>query len=438
VILKNVFAMKKYFLLILISSIVAVSCKKDDLPSDTYTLEEQARDNLYEIMNLNYLWYKLMSVVVKEEYKDPYELMDALRYEPTDRWSFVQDYNEYLSESKGSFVGHGIRIGLDQGNKTRIALIYNKSPMYALGVRRGWIVKKINDTDLAPLFINKDYEAYNALIGPSEAGVTNKFLFEMPNGKDSTITTTKAAFILNTVLVSDTLNLKSGVAGHMVYDQFISPSNQEFETAFAYFKKNNVKTLIIDLRYNGGGDLSVLQNLASYIAGPTRNNKLFLNLVFNDKKSSKNGSYTFKSVPYPLELTRLIVITTRSTASASENLINGLKPYLDVRTIGDYTNGKPVGMQGSAFQSTYMFWPITFSLTNAEDKGEFYEGFTPEKFVADDITHDWNDRRELCLQEAIYYLENGSVSTKGTYDYRPSVHFAEKPVRRNNAYRIEE
>lgn len=430
--------MKKYILLIFIASITIVSCKKEEIPSDEYTLEEQARDYLYDVMKANYLWYKNMPVVVKEDYKDPYELMDALRYVPTDKWSNVQEYNEFLSESKGSFVGHGIRIGLDENNKTRIALIYNKSPLYLSGVRRGWIVKKINDTEVAPLFINDDWEGYSALIGPSEAGITNKFLFETPNGKDSTITTTKTSFTLNTVIVSDTLNLKSGVAGHMVYDQFITPSNQEFQTAFAYFKQNNVKTLILDLRYNLGGDLSVLQNLASYIAGSARNNKLFLNLVYNDKKTYKNGSYVFKSVTSPLELTRLIVITSRSTASASENLINGLRPYLDVKTIGDYTSGKPVGMQGTDFQSAYMFWPITFSVTNAEDKGDFYDGFPPEKFVTDDITHDWNDRRELCLKEAIYYLENGSVSTKGVYNYKPSVHFNEKPERRNNAYIIEE
>ncbi len=188
--------MKKNILLIIIISIFIASCKEDELPSDEYTLEEQARDYLYEVMSANYLWYKNMPVVVKEEYKDPYELMDALRYEPTDKWSRVQEYDEFLSESKGSFVGHGIRVGLDESNKARVALIYNKSPLYALGVRRGWIVKKINDTELAPILINKDWEGYSALVGPSEAGITNKFLFEMPNGKDSTITTTKTAFTL--------------------------------------------------------------------------------------------------------------------------------------------------------------------------------------------------------------------------------------------------
>jgi carboxyl-terminal processing protease len=427
--------MKKYLIIVLFISIVFASCKKEELPADTYTLEEEARDNLYKVMNSNYLWYKLMPVVVKEDYKDPYELLDAMVYKTLDRWSYAQDYNDYLAQSKGSFSGHGIRIGLDNTtNKTMIAQIYNESPLYSLGVRRGWIIKKLNDVELAPIFINKDNAAYSALIGPSEAGITNKFLFQKPDGRDTTITTKKIDLTLNTVLLSDTLKLKSGITGHLVFDQFITPSNKELETAFKFFKQNNVKDLIIDLRYNGGGDLSVLANLASYIAGAARFNKTFLNLVNNDKNTALNSTLNFRAVTYPLELTKLIVITTRSTASASEDLINGLKPYLDVRCIGDNTNGKPVGMRGAQFKTNYIFWPITFSLTNAQEKGEFYDGFVPEKYVPDDITHDWNDRKELCLKEAIYYLENGRVTTKAAYPYQPTITFTEKPERSNIAY----
>ncbi len=128
-------------------------------------------------------------------------------------------------------------------------------PLYSLGVRRGWIVKKLNDTDLAPIFIANDATAYNQLIGPSTASVTNTFLFQTPAGKDTTIVSTKAAFTLNTVILADTLHLKSGITGHLVFDQFIPPSKQELQTAFAYFSQNNIKDLIVDLRYNGGGDL---------------------------------------------------------------------------------------------------------------------------------------------------------------------------------------
>jgi C-terminal processing protease CtpA/Prc len=378
-----------------------------------------------------------MPVVVKTDYQDPYELMDAMMYKTLDRWSFVETYEEYLNMDQGAFVGHGISMGLDQSNQVRIAEIYNLSPLYSLGVRRGWIVKKLNGTDLAPIFIANDGTAYNQLIGAATVGLTNTFLFQTPAGKDSTITSAKASFTLNTVIVADTLQLKSGITGHLVFDQFIPPSNDELQTAFTYFSQNNVKDLIVDLRYNGGGDLSVLTNMASYVAGAAQVNNPFLIATFNDKNTAYNTTFNFTTVSSPLSVSKVIVITTRGTASASEDFINGLKPILDVRTLGDTTNGKPVGMVGFPYQTSYMFWPITFSLVNSAGQGDFYKGFAPDKYVPDDITHDWSDRNEACLKEAIYYLEHGSVSSKGLYvGGKPSIKFDEKSAKNNNAYII--
>lgn len=431
--------MKKLLFILFTATIVFSSCKKDIPPDSTPapTTDELARDYLYEVMNAIYLWYKEMPLVVKEDYKDPYELMKALKYEPLDRWSIVQTYDEFLAFENGSYVGHGISIGLDQENKVRIAQIYNEAPLYANGVRRGWIVKKLNGTDLAPIFINRDTAASRLLIGPARIGVTNTFLFQIPDGRDSTITSTKSSFTVNTVIYFDTLNLKSGITGHMVFNQFIPPSINELETAFAFFSQNNITDLILDIRYNGGGDLNVVPNMASYIAGSTKFRMPFLKLSFNDKNSDYNETFNFPTVSYPLNLTKLVTICSRGTASASEDLINGLKPYLNVISIGDTTDGKPVGMVGVNYKTDYMFWPISYSLVNSEDQGEFYDGIAPEKYVPDDITRDWNDRNELCLKEAIYYLENGSVSSKGIYNYQPSVLFSEKPERMNNAFILE-
>ena len=429
--------MKKLFILLFLITVIFSACKKEVTPSITPTSDELARDYLYSVMNDLYLWYKLMPVVVKEDYPDPYKLLEAMRYKTLDRWSFVQTYSEFSAQYSGTFVGHGISIGLDATNKTRIAQIYNKSPLYTKGVRRGWIIKKLNGTDLAPIFINKDNTAYTQLIGPSQAGITNTFLFQTPDGKDSTITSTKTTFTLNTVIDCDTFHLKSGITGHLVFDQFIPPSNKELDSAFTIFKQANIKDLIVDLRYNGGGDLDVLTYLASYIAGTKINTTMpFLSVTHNDKYTSYDKTYNFKTVTSPMSLTKLIAVSTRGTASASEDLINGLKPYLDVRTIGDTTNGKPVGMYGIQYETSYMFWPIAFSIVNAAKQGEFYKGFAPEKYVPDDITHNWSDKNELCLKEAIYYLEHGSVSPKGAYLYKPSIQFSEKPGKLNNAFVI--
>lgn len=428
--------MKKLVIFLSFLILGFISCKKDTVPKVTSpTVDQEARDYLYSVMNEYYFWYNLMPVVVKTDYQDPYELMNAMIYKTLDRWSFVMTYEEYLNMNQGSFVGHGVSMGLDPSNQVRIVQIYNLSPLYSLGVRRGWIVKKLNGTDLAPIFISRNDTAYNRLIGPSTAGLTNTFLFQTPQGKDSLITSAKASFTLNTVIVADTLQLKSGITGHLVFDQFIPPSDNELQTAFTYFSQNNVKDLIVDLRYNGGGDLNVLTNMASYVAGAAQANTPFLKLTFNDKNTASDATFNYNTVTSPLSISRVIVITTRETASASEDFINGLNPILDVRTFGDTTNGKPVGMVGFNYQTSYMFFPITFSLVNSQGQGDFYKGFAPDKYVPDDITHDWSDRNEACLNEAIYYLEHGSVSSKGLYvGGKPSVKFDEKSAKNNNAY----
>lgn len=431
--------MKKLIIIALLTIVGLGSCKKDvaPAPSPAETLNLQARDTLYDAMNEIYFWYKLMPVVKKDDYKDPYTLLEAMRYKPIDRWSFVETYAEYQAESQGSFIGHGISLGLDASNQVRIVQIYKNSPLYQKpnNVRRGWIIKKLNNTDLAPIFISRNQTAYDNLIGPSTAGIPNTFLFQTNSGKDTTITSTKAAFTLNTVILADTLHLKSGITGHLVFDQFIPPSNAELATAFAYFSANNIHDIIVDLRYNGGGDLNVLTTMASYFVGAGKAGKPFLTLTFNDKNTRYNQTYNYKSVATPMTLSRMVVITTRGTASASEDFINGLKPLLPIITIGDTTNGKPVGMVGVPFKTDYMFWPISFSLVNTSNQGEFYDGFAPAKLVDDDFTHDWNDRKEACLKEAIYYLEHGAVSAKGRYlgTHRPSVKFDEKE-KNNNAY----
>jgi hypothetical protein len=94
-------------------------------------------------------------------------------------------------------------------------------------------------------------------------------------------------------------------------------------------------------------------------------------------------------------------------------------------------------MYGFEHKKTYMFWPISFELENTLGQGDFYDGIFPKKYVPDDITHDWGDRNEACLKEAIYYLENGSVSSKSTYNYRRSAQFTEGPQRMKSAYLIE-
>lgn len=431
--------MKKLIFLPVIFLIIFSSCKKSEVAPETTVTDEMARDSLFYIMKAWYYWYNMPEAVsvtttTKNNYADPYALLEAMRYKELDRWSFVADFNEFNAEMQGSFVGHGFRVGLDDAGNARIAMIYDNSQLYASGVRRGWIIKKVNGTDLAPILLANDYTAYSNLIGPSEAGITNIFDFEKPDGKDTTISATKSSFTVHTVLLCDTLHLTSGVTGHLVFESFIQPSANELASAFSYLKNAGVTDLILDLRYNTGGYLYIAQGLASYIAGSSYNGNVFAKLEYNDKKQDANSTYQFLSLLNSLGLSRLVVITTRETASASEAVINGLKPFLNVVTIGDTTQGKPTGMNGWSVGNKYWMWPVTFKIVNSQNEGDYFAGFVPNKEEMDDITHDFSDRHELCLQDAIYYLENGSVSAKSYRLFKRYPQFSEKPKWMNNAF----
>ncbi|HPC97630.1 MAG TPA: S41 family peptidase [Bacteroidales bacterium] len=430
---------RKNLILIIAALLLAGACKKDDIQPVTNTSgETKANEALYSLMKEWYLWYDKLPVVKASDYKDPYELMVDLRYKQYDRWSFVADYASFVASMQGTFVGHGIRMGLDNDNKVRIVTIYKNSPLYPLGVRRGWIVKKLNNTDLAAVFLSGDANAYNQLIGPSTAGVTNTFVFVTPEGKDSTITTTKQSFTLNSVLVDTVLNLSSGKTGYLVFDEFIEPSSNELKASFAKFKQEDVKDLILDLRYNTGGILSVATELASYISGQSPSS-ILIKMLFNDLKSSENQTTYFKTMLYPLNLSRLVVICTRETASASEVVINGLRPYLNVVLVGDTTNGKPTGMNVWTYPGTvpkYVYAPVTFKLVNKDNFGDFYTGLPPQKLADDDIKHNWGDPAEASFSQAVYYMENGTFGAKGSYTGKRVQYFRERPGLMNNAYII--
>ncbi len=429
---------RNIILLLVISTLIMSACKKQVDPDDdgpVYTEDMRARDILYNLMGDWYYWYKNMPSVVTKEFDDPYTLLNAMRYKPIDRWSFVTDYASFTSYYEGTFAGHGIRIGLDTANKARIAMIYERSPLYAQGVRRGWTVKSVNGVDIAALLADGNFTAYNNVMGPRQVGITNTFVFSPPDGDDITITTAKEEFQVNSVLKYDVLDLSSGKTGYLAFEAFIEPSFRELQDAFAFFVANQIKDLIIDLRYNSGGMLDVAIDLASYIAGNSHSGKVFIKSRHNDKKSGENETILLKSTGYSLNIGKLAVITTRETASASENVINGLAPYVDVKCFGDTTSGKPVGMYAFTEEKRlYIFAPVTFQLVNADNYGDYYFGIYPHEYAPDDITRDFGDPEELSLKAAIEFLETGGRKSGRIYDPRPAVSVGERPEWQRNFF----
>jgi len=422
--------MKKIILITLLIIPLIYGCKEDPVvPVDEYTDEESARDGLYDLMEYVYLWYNTMPTVKVSDYDGPQSLLEAVRYQPIDRWSFVTDYDSFMASMEGSFVGHGIRMALDDDDNVRVVSLYKNSDLWPEGVRRGWIIKSVNNIPLAPIFISGDDEAYDDLMGASTAGLVNTFTFINPEGSEVTINSTKASFTINSVTADTVLDLSSGKTGYLCFETFIDPSEQELNEAFANFKSNNITDLIIDLRYNGGGYMDIAQQLSSLVLSWDDTTSVCYKLNYNSLVGPEwNESYNFIRTESPLGLDRVVFITTRSSASASEVVINSLKPYIGVTIVGDTTHGKPAGMNiwGYPFPSNsnpdpdykYVFAPITFEYVNASDEGHFYEGMVPDVMASDDITHDFGDPEEASLKAAIGVLEGKKAATATTFRRR--------------------
>ncbi len=228
-------------------------------------------------------------------------------------------------------------------------------------------------------------------------------------GRDHAATLAKRLVTIPTV--SQTAVLDSGGArvGYIHFRNFVQPSVEALNTAFTQLREQGATDLVLDLRYNGGGLVSVAQHLAGLIAGPSLAGQVFVQFTHNDKQSSRNTAYRFEAKPQALAATRLVVIATGGSASASEAIVNGLRPYMDVKVVGETTYGKPVGQYGFDFCDKVLY-PVAFLVTNARGEADYFEGIPADCAAADDVDHALASPREASLAEALYVLRNGRCS----------------------------
>lgn len=400
---KLITAHKLYFLPIIVC-VILHSCSKND--DDNILIVNK---QIYNIMQDIYLWYEYVPTVNISLFDTPYELMDALRYKTLDKWSVVITKDEYEQYFKrGEVIGHGFLLGIDYSDRIRIAFVYTFTQAYDKGIRRSWIVNKINDVTVTP-------DNVFVLLGKSEIGIRNEIEFIIPEGDTVSHYLTKEVVDITPVLHHEILNIEDKKIGYMVFQDFIESATTDIDETFTSFINNNIDELIIDLRYNGGGSISVASYIAGWMYGNSQSGKPFIKLIHNNMYEVLD---TVINMPYNengLDLERVFFITTSSTASASELLINGLEPYTEVYIVGSTTHGKPVGMYSYSFRDyNYTVLPVCFRFTNSNDEGDFYDGITPDSFAEDDLTEDFGDPREDCLEESLNIIKTGipSVSIK--------------------------
>jgi len=308
------------------------------------------------------------------------------------------------------------------------------TPAALAGLTRGAEIEAVNGISLDAIFTQAQSDIVSSGVYPSAPGQTHSFRVRDRSGGVRNITMQSATTIIQPVQNVRTFEDSFGRVGYLLFTDHLATAEGALIDAVQLLRQENVTDLVLDVRYNGGGYLVIASQLSYMIAGSARTGtRPFERLVFNDKHPTTNpvtgqpvqptpfrsatvGLSRPEGAPLPsLNLSRVFVLTSEDTCSASEAIINGLRGVdVEVIQIGGTTCGKPYGFYGADNCGTTYF-SIQFKAVNARDFGEYPDGFSPWNTtgvagvrvpgcsVGDDFSRDLGDPNEAVLAAALNY-----------------------------------
>jgi carboxyl-terminal processing protease len=350
---------------------------------------------LSDYMDDWYFWYRDSPHPSPGGYPTVDSYFQALKYTGTnpnfpdaDRWSYVTSKEAYdRTFGDGKTLGYGLMVaGLEVTGHPELPLyaryIEPDSPAALAGLRRGDQILTINGRTSAEVITANDF-------GDLAAGEAGQSLALGVHGTDGDFSVTLTSAIYSLKPVPNTSVVTTGAGrkmGYVMVKDMIDQALTPFDAAFAQFKAAGVQEVVLDLRYNGGGLVSVAEKLSSYPSGAATAGNIYASLLYNDRKQGYNEDFRFQSYANAMGLTRVYVLTGARTCSASEQVINGLRPFVNVVTIGDTTCGKPVGFLPQDDGCGSVYSAVNFESTNARNEGRYFDGFDATCPVAEDFT----------------------------------------------------
>lgn len=459
-------------ILIMVLGAFATSCKKDKGNSSPTTPPGQLSDAdslkyiMYNLMQVSldfadggrdtsaasylptYYWYNQVPKLnpLSSTYDSADVLLNAMKTyainpttgKPYDKYSFLDKTGAVAAEiQQGQGGDLGMEVSYAQGanNKITLNVLYadKNSPAGKVGITRGWQITAINGST------NISYDGSN---GPNVAAVikavynapSSSFTFLKPDGSTATYTLSQSNYNINPVLFDSVYNVGGKNVGYFVFYTFssvynsdgsASPTQLALNNVFSKFESANVSDVIVDLRYNGGGSVATSEYIDSLLAPSSVKGKVMYNYLYNDKLTAlakQQPGFLQTQVLFTggggLNLTHVFFIGTGNTASASELTLNNLKPYLDIKLVGDTTYGKPVGF----FSFTISDYPngvkkdladlyaINFETRNADNNGGYFNGLIPDQLTTDFVDVPWGDSKDDNLVKIFKYISTGSFS----------------------------
>ena len=356
-----------------------------------------------------------------------------------DKYSFIDD-GTIATQLSGVSGDYGFSANFDNNDVLRIKYVYPGSPADKQNVKRGYRISKVNGSpNVTRGKANLDF--LNGAIFGSNPTVSLTLVPMDGNAFDVTIT--RESYVINPVLFTKTYTVGSKKIGYIVFNSFTTNALPKLDAAFKAFAADGITELIVDLRYNGGGSVATADAFTNFIAPPSQNGKIMYTTYYNqtmqDGKATilENQRFYYQGTLYSMfdnsykptqaagnqevfkkrgtvnNLTRVYFLVTNNTASASELLINNLKPVMDVKLIGSNTYGKPVGFFSIRINKSDLYIP-QFQTKNSVNFGDYFNGMAVDKTVTDDMAADFGDTRESLLSQALYYSNYGNFSLAQT------------------------
>ncbi|GGO71710.1 S41 family peptidase [Bowmanella pacifica] len=393
----------------------------------------------------SYLWYDELDDVNPAGYS-VLEYFERLKTDQRtasgslkDNFHYAQDTAERNKRTQsGVASGYGFEWVLDSPYAPRrlhVVYIEPGSPADLAGIQRGMQLININGRDVVNDETTAGVDAINQGLFPDSVGQQTSMTFSTSGGDLFEVVVTSADYEIKAVAKTSVLDTAQGRVGYLLFNTFnIFKSQQALKDAVQQLKDANITELVLDLRYNGGGLLAQSSQLGYMITGPDiiPADGFFEKVVFNGKfeRDEEIGFFNqlltedFYStgIELPsLDLTRVYVLSSNSTCSASEALINALRGInVEVVLIGDTTCGKPYGFFPTDNCGT-TYSTIQFKGENYAGFGEYADGFKPKlrpnlNFmdevpgcrVDDDLNHALGDTQEAVLAAALQYMQDGS------------------------------
>jgi len=401
--------------LLLITALAITGCSSSDSSppqvGDPACTNDGQKQFVLDAMRDIYFWNtSLPASVDLSAHASPEALLEALKSfspvssvtnEPVDRFSFI---NSAAADSaffgEGKFEGFGFSSRFEAADDLRFTRVFSGSPAEQAGFRRGQRILMLDGRTIA------DIEA-NEGVGVMFAMDPLQFTIRRLDNSEFTVTVTKDVVTIDPLPQWRVIDTTTAPVGYMELATFISTADPVFDTVFAGFRQANITDLIVDLRYNGGGLVSTTELLGDYLGGRGANGLVFSRTLFNADNAFRNSSRMFQQFTNSLNLSRLIIIGSRNTASASELLTNSMEPYVEVTIVGDTTFGKPVGQVGIVFCEKILR-PTSFETVNALDEGAYFDGLPVDCPAADDLAVAVGADTDPNITTALSFFANGA------------------------------